>query len=777
MTQQFRRTGNAHSDAPETLDQLYSRLAREAEVAYSASPYSALSKDFFSRFSRDPDAVPAEGEVEIDSSWAIEIPRQAEPLTRLMAGHLADFLLERMGVNVPVVEAGNGTPGGRHALALLEHGGGDPGVPESFTVGANTNRIMVHGRDPCALRDGVVRLVNEMGLRQAPFVEMRQRVFRPRLSVRLGREPWLGSYRDLVFMGYNAALLPGGGAYWGANLFAVSTSDAIPELRERRKPDALAGMCEAAHRATEYGLGKYCKLSTVEKFPKDHPVFVRHPEIRGPLTFKADGEYILCTEHPLVRQYLTESVEGVFRAIPGLDGALIIVGGEDFYHCFMHPFGAPTGHTTCPRCEPLGPATVVANLCNTLAEAARRANPNAQIIAWPYSAEHVWAPGDTLSRFIRGLRPGAAVLTEIEKDEYLQKPDGVRKHVWDYSIDLIGPGDRAKRQISQCKAQGVTIYLKSEPELAFEAPRLPHVPCLDRWLDRAEALASSGVAGAWASPYFRPYYGSTAAEANQWMWWDPAPDKGEILRRLAERIAGKTAGPSLTKAWQLVSEAIGYSPELPSYYTGPYYLGPAHPMCADPKAELPEVFHGQYLFHAEVTEENGLTKEPTFVRSPSGDVPVFHRFYRKMTELLGCAVSEVEKTGSSVPQRCLLAYEAEASPIRWFYHTARTQANFYESCQLRDRVVAAATKTARTLQESDEALDLCRRWRDVLLDEQENARQALPVAEADMRLDFYYGGDHTFPHTADMLRAKLELIRRELDEFLPSLERRIGQGI
>jgi hypothetical protein len=67
-------------------------------------------------------------------------------------------------------------------------------------------------------------------------------------------------------------------------------------------------------------------------------------------------------------------------------------------------------------------------------------------------------------------------------------------------IDLIGPGERARRQIGLSKAAGIPIYLKSEPEISLEAPGLPHILCLDRWFDRADALASSGANGAWVFP-------------------------------------------------------------------------------------------------------------------------------------------------------------------------------------------------------------------------------------------------------------------------------------
>ena len=212
------------------------------------------------------------------------------------------------------------------------------------------------------------------------------------------------------------------------------------------------------------------------------------------MTWRADGEYVLCTEHPLLRRYLTESVEELFEAAP-LDGLLFINGGESFYHCFMRSYGTAKGHTNCERCERLGAETVVANLSNNLLAAARQVNPRAEIIAWPYSAEHVWSADVYQIGLIEKLDPGAGIFTEIEKGETIAKPDGVRKYIGDYSIDFIGPSERSQRQVAACKRLGVPVYVKSEPELGFEAPGLPYIPCLDRWAARAEVLASSGANG------------------------------------------------------------------------------------------------------------------------------------------------------------------------------------------------------------------------------------------------------------------------------------------
>lgn len=758
---------------PESLAQLRSRLAEETVRAYEASPFLALSKDYFSRFHLDGEEVGAPGEVEIGTNWRLVIPAGSGPVVRLMASQLKEFLSRCMERDLPIEESADSGPEAREverAVFLSDRGGGLAGVPESFNISATTAGIAVRGQGDRGLRDGVVKLVERLGMRRAPFLKRGDMAFRPRLGVRLGAVPFRGGFRDLVFMGYNAVLVGGG------SLHALSTSEAIPEMKSRRQPGLLARMAVEAAEARRFGLKTYSIINTQQKFAPSDPVSRKHPEIRGALTWRADGDYVLCTQHPLVQRYLAESVEGIFRAAPALDGLVVIIGGEGFYHCFMRPYGVAKGHTNCPRCEKLGAERVVADLVNLLVGAARRVNPAAEIVAWPYSAEVVWSADRFQEGMIKRLKAGTALLTEIEKDESVEKPEGVKKSLWDYSIDLIGPGERARRQVEACRAAGIPVYLKSEPEATLEAPGLPHVPCLDRWLDRSEALASCGASGAWVFPAFRPCYGTSAAESYKLLWWEPAEAKETLLMQLAARITGPAAAGHLRNAWGYVSEAIVWSPEIPSYYLGPYYLGPAQPMCADPLEKLPPLFYGRYLFHAEITDAEGLKLEPAFVVSPSGDVAVFGRFYLRMEELLRRAVGEIAAAEPLIKTADRLAFEAEASPIRWFYHTARTQANFYESCPLRDRLLAFAGRppAEKTAEEIARVRPLYRRWREVLIDEKANALEALPVMEGDMRLDFYYGGDHTFSHGADMIRAKIQILEKEIDDFLPALARRCG---
>jgi hypothetical protein len=87
---------------------------------------------------------------------------------------------------------------------------------------------------------------------------------------------------------------------------------------------------------------------------------------------------------------------------------------------------------------------------------------------------------------------------------------------------------------------------------------------------------------------------------------------------------------------------------------------------------------------------------------------------------------------------------------------------------LRDKLLACARGESQDWP-MDERAHAMAQWRAILEDERANTETALPLVEADMRLDFYYGSDHTFPHAADMMRAKLDIMKTELDEFLPKI--------
>jgi len=731
---------------------------KDAVKARKASRFNVIATDFFSRYHRDPAAQPEKKEVEIDETWSLILAEDASPLAVIMSGHFVEFMRDRMGVELGTKKFPRADLSARRdrSILFLDSGGGDPAVLESFTLAVVPEEVRLAGLDQEGLRDGIVKLIDLIGFREAPILPVGEQVYRPRIPVRFGAH---GSIRDTVLMGYNGFTV-------GGTLYAVSTSSAIPELVGWQRPGALKAALEEAREARQYGMRIYFDFEIGRKLAHDGPVFLAHPEIRGAETLWGN---VLCTQHPLVKRYLTETVEGIFRADPDLDGVSFIIGGEGFYHCFMRPKSASQGHTNCERCEALGAEAVVADLVNTFVAAARRINPKAEVVAWLYSA-HVWSADPAQEAFIAMLKPGAAIRTDIVKDDVMIKPNGLEKILWDYSIDLIGPGQRSMKQIEACRKAGISIQFLTMSEDSVEYPALPHIPCMDRWVDRGKAVVEYGLTGVLGS-HFGTYEASSASEVYKNLWWDPAPGKEEFLQRLATRLAGPEAAPHLRKAWKLVSDAMDFSTQVGNYYIGPHYLGPAHPMCADPEAKLPNVFYGS---------RSGRPPAPTFFSSPQltgakAAPEVVIEYQARMTELLSGAVTEMEIARPQVPGRKMLMFDAEESAIRWFYHTARTERNFSKSCLLRDRLLELAAGEKLRDEQRKEAEELYVRWREVLEDEKANTGEAIPVLENDIRLDFYKRKDSViFPHGGDMMRVKLQLLERETDVFLPRVARHCG---
>ncbi|MBW7938307.1 MAG: hypothetical protein H3C63_05670, partial [Candidatus Omnitrophica bacterium] len=66
----------------ESLGEIAAKVSAEFSEAYTRSPFSFLSKDFFLRFSHDPMAVPSPDETAIDSTWVIKLSPDTSQVNR-----------------------------------------------------------------------------------------------------------------------------------------------------------------------------------------------------------------------------------------------------------------------------------------------------------------------------------------------------------------------------------------------------------------------------------------------------------------------------------------------------------------------------------------------------------------------------------------------------------------------------------------------------------------------------------------------------------------------
>jgi hypothetical protein len=246
------------------------------------------------------------------------------------------------------------------------------------------------------------------------------------------------------------------------------------------------------------------------------------------------------------------------------------------------------------------------------ADAVHRTQPDAFVNAWPYNTD-AWERPDCLE-LIRRLPPSAGFYDQIDRNQAYQK-DGYVKTIWDYSVDYIGPSDSIQARARLVKERDLDLFVKTETGIGLEVFQYPYVPAMQRLADKWQSVRSLSPQGVQQSWLFFGMFGSRAEELALWARYCPDVPRDDYLRAMAARDFGPQAVESVLCAWQSMSQAVGHIPciTLRTYYIGPSFLGPCHPLVPEQDAEVPDVFYGvlYYLQEGEETFSRARTEVRT----------------------------------------------------------------------------------------------------------------------------------------------------------------------
>jgi hypothetical protein len=359
-------------------------------------------------------------------------------------------------------------------------------------------------------------------------------------------------------------------------------------------------------------------------------------------------------------------------------------------------------------------------------------------------------------------------LTEIDKDAWAPK-DGYDKRIWDYSVDFTGPSDRINRQSAEVRRRGGQLFIKTETALGLECIQVPYVPALQRlaekW-DNVRALVPTGVLQSWM---FFGMWGSHAEELGWWANWRPEVPLDSVPRLIATRDFG-TQADRVIAAWQAMSDATGHLPYIPTYFHGPEFIGPCHPLLFDPNEPIPELFSAALYY----LQEN----EATFARTAK---EVQHPLV--MSELPGESLESRLRARSgedpwTIVIRELAAAVAAAHQAYLLLHDATRKANAGPETALGEEL-AVVEFLFRTWQSAWHTLRFLRareRWGDTLRpedreemraiarDELQNARAARHLFPEHPWLNLKLRVDGEYPDSLAMLDMKVALLERSLEE-------------
>jgi len=564
---------------------------------------------------------------------------------------------------------------------------------------------------------------------------------------------------NMARYGYNAT-------YIFLNLPDYVSPKTHPYLSKPGWKKRLSTLRKAAIYLEQFGIRLFFHAN-IHALPANHKLFRHAPATRGAQTFEK-GMHCLCTSSPEILTFYQEAARQLLSDVPELAGFILIVGGECFLHCYTRPIPNVSEGTNCPHCRNRKPEDVVSKMVNYIVRGARDAKKDARILVWPYG-ELSWGDLNAQARMLQKCHPAAEAIVAFEREGWITV-EGKRGYVFDYSIRQIGPAPRFRLLRKDAKTQKRNMLAKTETSQCVEMFNVPRIPIMHRWAERYRRIRLEAIQGVHTAWRFYGFCAQRTDEIVDYFAWENEPNPQEFLKTLARRDFGERVAGKILAAWKSFSQAFDHFPYSSamsglSYFRGPFYIGPAHPFIFDINMtpSLPDTFF-DVSGRGELSSDPDILKKyrrATYFLDASWTLPFgpqrvrkslqnLRRGWQKGIKALSDALSLTAATENANVQKELDL----ATCIGCMIATAENLVQFQV---LRDEITTQSC-TRTTLERN------LTRIRQVLSNEIENASLAMELARRNPSLGFCTYGR---AFDADMIRAKIEDIKKQRDEVIP----------
>ncbi|HLK56923.1 MAG TPA: hypothetical protein VKU00_10180 [Chthonomonadaceae bacterium] len=378
-------------------------------------------------------------------------------------------------------------------------------------------------------------------------------------------DPLLDKQADPYPEGYLERLEAAGvdGVWLQAVLYKLAPFPGDPHLSEHYQ-ERLKNLRALTARAKRHGIGIYLYLNEPRAMPL--AFYAAHPAWKGVV----EGDHAaLCTSHPEVQKYLTDSIASLCRAVPDLAGFFTITASENLTNCWSHGGGA-----NCPRCGKRSAAEVIAEVNALIHAGIRQAQSRARLIAWDWG----W-PDNAAEDIIKRLPTDVSLMSVSEWNLPIRR-GGVEHVVGEYSVSAIGPGPRARQHWEWARQRGLKTLAKIQAANSWELSAVPYIPALANVAQHAANLKEAHLDGlmlGWTLGGYPSPNLEVVAEVSQ-----GATPEGAMLT-VAKRRYGAEAAPAVVKAWRAFSAAFQEFPfDIGLVYTAPMQYGPSNLLWGEP---------------------------------------------------------------------------------------------------------------------------------------------------------------------------------------------------
>ena len=530
----------------------------------------------------------------------------------------------------------------------------------------------------------------------------------------------------------------------------------------------LAKLRQTVEKCLDYGIKTYIFCIEPRAWEKDDPVIKKYPELAGA---PAGSGNFFCPMSKTAYDYLYETVNKIFKAVPELGGMINITHGERGTTCLssLSCTSEYEGHINCPRCTKHQPWEILYASLSAMEEGMHDAAPEAELISWLYMPQpQRFLTGDpySLGEWVYDLpahTPERVVLQFNFESGVSRTEFGKFLVGGDYWISKPGPSDRFERIANIARENGTKVSAKIQTGNSHEVATVPFVPVPSLLYRKFRAMKELGVTHTMLCWYFGNYPGLMNKAAGL-LPMEPFPEnEDQFLQSLASVDWKKDDVPEVIEAWKLFSEGYENYPLVNLFqYYGPVHDGPVWPLLVKP-ADVPLAPTWQIASSA---TRKLWPPSGDRVGECIGDVLTLEEvteLCRKMSESWdkGTAILQgLKNKYSNEPVRLLDIGVAEALGLQF-----RSGYNILRFYVLREKMFRM---------EGRERFDLLSQMEKIIRAEIILDKQLLALSEKDSRLGFHSEAEG-YKYFPEKIRWRMEQLKSLLKNDIPEMQRMIRE--
>lgn len=275
---------------------------------------------------------------------------------------------------------------------------------------------------------------------------------------------------------------------WTQGVLSMLTEFPFDPEVSKGYEERLKKVRDFAKRLKKYGMKLYLYINEPRYMPKKF--FENREHIKG--HEQEDGQVCLCTSTKPVRDYLENGIRAICKAVPEIGGFFAIIRNENLTNCYSRSsiWGI---ECNCPRCKERSVGEVLGEVVKCICDGAHSVDPQIKVFAWS------WSWDAQAEEIIKSLPKDAILLSQSELDIPF-KIGGIKGNIEDYSMSILGPGERAKNEWKIAKECGLETAAKVQINTTWEAstvPALPVQPSVDKHIKDLSDLGIKHLLLSW----------------------------------------------------------------------------------------------------------------------------------------------------------------------------------------------------------------------------------------------------------------------------------------